>query len=68
MRNPLLYLIAGCILGLALGVMLAQAGDPCDTPYSSYDREHYSFNEPKPDEDAAMQFHWSNHQPSLHPK
>ena len=64
-----LGLSIGFFLGGAVGttIMSAKAFDPCEKP-KTYDRTDYYIAPYNEREDAAMQYHWSEHQPSLHPK
>lgn len=60
------WLVVGVAFGVALGVVLAQASDPCDNSYN--DVPKYQPPSREREHDSAMDFHWSNGQPSLHPQ
>lgn len=68
-RSFILGMAVGFFMGGAIGstIMVAKAFDPCDKPYEK--KPYYDLNVPyQPERDSAMDFHWQDGQPSLHPR
>lgn len=64
-RKMILWSLIGAIFGFLIGLVIqARAFDPCDpnNESSKYTYEKRGYN---PDDDAAMQFKWKDHQPTL---